>query len=76
MFLLTCSYRLAKQYADEVHFVRVDVDESPDVAQELNIRAMPTFKIFKDGETYDEVVGAIPPKLEALVAKVVGEIRA
>jgi thioredoxin 1 len=76
MYLLTCPYRLAKQYADEALFVRVDVDESPDVAQELNIRAMPTFKVFKDGETYGEVVGAIPPKLEALVAKVVGEIRA
>lgn len=59
-----------------MHFVQVDVDDSPDVAQELNIRAMPTFTIFKDGKKYDELVGARPPQLKALVAKAVAEIGA
>lgn len=47
-----------------VEFIKVDVDEVPDVAQEQGIRAMPTFKIFKNGEEVDEVVGADPNKLQ------------
>jgi thioredoxin 1 len=42
----------------DAHFVKLDVDEVPDVAQELGIRAMPTFFIFKDGEKVQEIVGA------------------
>lgn len=52
-----------------VHFVKIDVDEVPDVAQELGIRAMPTFVIFKDGEKDSEVVGANPKALEAAIQK-------
>lgn len=51
-----------------IHYVKVDVDEVPDVAQEYNVRAMPTFLLFKDGEKVDEVVGANPPKLQALIS--------
>jgi len=60
--------KLSKTYPDG-RFYRVDVDKVPDVAQELNIRHMPTFKVFKNGEPVDELVGAIPPKLEELVVK-------
>lgn len=49
------------------HFVKIDVDEVPDVAQELGIRAMPTFLIFKNGEKVAEVVGANPRALEAAI---------
>ena len=45
-------------YSDKVMFYKIDVDEVPEVAQELGIRAMPTFAIFKNGEKVDEVVGA------------------
>jgi thioredoxin 1 len=41
-------------------FYKVDVDEVSDVAQELGIRAMPTFLFFKNGEKVEEVVGANP----------------
>jgi thioredoxin 1 len=53
-----------------VHFIKLDVDEVPDVAQELGIRAMPTFLIFKNGEKVGEVVGANPPALKAAIDKV------
>jgi thioredoxin 1 len=56
-----------------VHFIKLDVDEVPDVAQELGIRAMPTFLIFKDGEKVGEVVGANPPVLKAAIEKAAGE---
>ncbi|WPH04403.1 thioredoxin [Acrodontium crateriforme] len=48
-------------------FYKIDVDDVPDVAQELSIRAMPTFVLFKDGEKVGEVVGANPSALEAAI---------
>lgn len=50
-------------------FYKLDVDEVPDVAQDLGVRAMPTFVVFKDGEKVGEVVGANQKALEALVEK-------
>ncbi|RAO69801.1 uncharacterized protein BHQ10_005813 [Talaromyces amestolkiae] len=56
----------SEEYTD-VDFVKFDVDESPDVAQELGIRAMPTFLFFKNGQKITEVVGVNPPALEAAI---------
>ena len=61
-------HELAKEHP-EVRFYQVDVDGAPDVAQELGVRAMPTFKFFKDGEVADEIVGANPQALAAAVKK-------
>ena len=47
----------AKEFL-QARFYKIDVDEVPDVAQELGIRAMPTFLLFKKGEKVGEVVGA------------------
>jgi len=55
------------------HFIKLDVDEVPDVAQELGIRAMPTFIIFQGGEKVAEIVGANPQALKAAIEKVAGE---
>jgi len=52
-----------------VRFYKVDVDEVPDLAQALNIRAMPTFVLFKGGELVEEVVGANPKAIEAAIEK-------
>ena len=41
----------------------------PDLAQELGIRAMPTFTFFKDGEKVDEFLGANPKSLLNLLQK-------
>ena len=46
------------------------MDEVPDVAQELGVRAMPTFVVFRDSEKVDEVVGGNPKALEAAIAAV------
>ena len=58
------------KYSEEypkVKFFKVDVDEAPDVAQELGIRAMPTFLFFKNGEKVGEVVGANARAIEAAI---------
>lgn len=58
--------RLSNTYSN-ARFFKLDVDEVPDVAQELGIRAMPTFLLFKNGEKVAEVVGANPKALEAAI---------
>ncbi|MCJ1403517.1 Cytoplasmic thioredoxin isoenzyme 2 [Xylographa trunciseda] len=55
----------------DARFYKVDVDEVPDVAQELSVRAMPTFVLFKDGELAETVVGMNPASLEAAIKKCV-----
>lgn len=63
---LTATPRFSEEYPS-AHFIKVDVDEVPDVAQELGIRAMPTFLVFKNGEVVSEVVGANPKALLAAI---------
>ena len=53
----------SQKYSD-ANYLKVDVDELPDLAQQYGIRAMPTFMIFKDGKKVDELIGANPAKLE------------
>lgn len=53
----------------DARFYKLDVDEVPDVAQELGVRAMPTFLLFRDGEKIGEVVGANEKALSAAVEK-------
>lgn len=47
--------QLAKQYP-KMKFLKVDVDELERVAQSSNIRAMPTFIVFKHGAITNEIV--------------------
>ncbi|KAM3065743.1 thioredoxin trx1 [Clarireedia jacksonii] len=49
------------------HFVKIDVDELPELAAELKVRAMPTFLIFKGGKQVAQVVGANPQALEEAI---------
>ncbi|GFZ49612.1 Thioredoxin-like protein [Saitozyma sp. JCM 24511] len=53
-----------------VKFVKVDVEEVEDVAKEQEIRAMPTFKAYKNGKVIDQITGAVPAKLTAMLEKV------
>ncbi|KAL3939501.1 MAG: hypothetical protein SGBAC_005786 [Bacillariaceae sp.] len=53
----------------EVEFVKVDVDEAQEVAAMCGISAMPTFQVYKGGAKVDEMRGADPKGLEAMVTK-------
>lgn len=47
-----------------------DVDGNNELTCKLDIRAMPTLMVFKDGKVVGQIVGAVPrAKIEALVAK-------
>ena len=53
----------------DVKFCKLDVDEVPDVAQELRVTAMPTFFVFKGGNEIGMVRGANARAVEAAIQK-------
>lgn len=58
-----------KEENSGIFFAKIDVDELADISKDLGIRAMPTFFVFKNGEKVDELVGANPAALTALITK-------
>nr|UYX45859.1 thioredoxin h [Petunia x hybrida] len=59
---------MASKYTD-VDFVKIDVDELSDVAQEFGVQAMPTFVLFKQGKEVERVTGAKKDELEKKILK-------
>lgn len=53
---------LATEYQGKMKAVKLNTDESPQVASQYGIRSIPTVMIFKDGEKLDTVIGAVPKK--------------
>lgn len=51
---------LANTYKGAVKIVKVDVDAQPALAASYNIRSVPTFMTFKDGNMLDRAIGQIP----------------
>ncbi|KAI1104084.1 thioredoxin [Jackrogersella minutella] len=54
-----------------IHFGKIDVDDLPELSQELGITAMPTFLLFKGGkpEPAEKLVGANPNALITILKK-------
>jgi thioredoxin 1 len=48
----------ASEYADKMSVVKLNVDESPNVAAKFGIRSIPTLMLFKDGAVQAQKVGA------------------
>lgn len=60
--------KLAEQNTN-VTFVKVDVDDALEVAAEYGIAAMPTFKVFKNGEQLETIIGANVKRLTEVTAE-------
>lgn len=59
---------LSVTYEGKIKFVKVDIDESPGVAEKYAITGVPTLLVIKDGQEADRKVGAhSKPSLEAWV---------
>ncbi|PHT34021.1 Thioredoxin H4 [Capsicum baccatum] len=58
----------AAKYTD-VEFVKIDVDELADVAQEYGVQAMPTFVLIKKDKVVDKIVGADKDGLQKKIQK-------
>lgn len=52
--------RLAAEHAGQVRLVKLNVDESPQVAGQLGISSIPAVIAFRDGRPVDQFVGAVP----------------
>lgn len=62
----------AEKYADKIVFVKIDVDDLPELAQKYDVSSMPTFKFLINGEPSEEVptvMGANPPKVLGAIEK-------
>ncbi len=53
--------QLSAEYEGRVKIVKVDIDESMDLAQKYQIMSVPNMVIFKSGIPVDGVIGAVPP---------------
>ncbi|MBE6072242.1 MAG: thioredoxin [Clostridium butyricum] len=51
---------LASEMEGKVKIIKVDIDESSDLADEFRISSVPTMIIFKDGKQADMMVGFLP----------------
>ncbi|KAL6535007.1 hypothetical protein OROHE_013061 [Orobanche hederae] len=60
--------QLSAKYSD-VNFVKIDVDDLPDVAREFGVTAMPTFVLLKQGKEVLKVIGAKKDELEKQILK-------
>ena len=66
---------LSEEYADTVIVAKVDVDQSPMVAQRYGIRSIPTLVLFEDGEPKQAVQGALPkPQLVEFLERSVSKL--
>jgi thioredoxin 1 len=64
---------VAQQYSGSAVVVKLNVDESPDVAARYGVRGIPTLILFKDGKEAERVVGAVPKDtISRLIDKHVG----
>ena len=54
---------LASEYNGKLKFMKLNTDESPDVAGRYGIMSIPTLLFFKGGQPVDKVVGAVPKKV-------------
>jgi thioredoxin len=52
----------AREVAGKATVVKVDIDKSPAIAQQLRIQSVPTFMVVAEGRIQDGVVGAIRKK--------------
>ncbi|GIM14188.1 hypothetical protein Vretimale_17228 [Volvox reticuliferus] len=51
---------LAKEFSGRVKCVKINTDESPNVASEYGIRSIPTVMVFKGGKKLETIIGAVP----------------
>lgn len=63
---------VSEELGEQVNIVKVDVDESEDLAMDYGIRSVPTVLFFKNGQQVDKFVGALPKS--EIVAKIQAQL--
>ena len=65
-FIAPILVEIAKRMPNVI-FLKVDVDELKDVAEEFGVEAMPTFMFFREGRKVHTFVGAKKDELQAKI---------
>ena len=61
----------AEEYEGELKVGKINVDQSPDIAQKYKVMSIPMFSFFKNGEVVETAVGALnKAKLQGIIDKV------
>ncbi|MBV6622330.1 MAG: thioredoxin [Rivularia sp. (in: Bacteria)] len=64
--------QLAQEYKDKIKVTKIDLGQSSNLAERLNIRSIPTVMIYKDGNCIETIVGIVPyEKFNAVVSGLV-----
>jgi thioredoxin 1 len=72
----TCLFadQLVEKYDGRVKFVRVDIEESPEIAERYHIIPIPTVLLFQDSQPVKKLVGFQDiSSLKAMLNSVIGE---
>lgn len=51
--------KLAAEYTDKVRFVKLNIDEAPEIASRYSIMSIPTLLLFVKGEIKEQLVGLV-----------------
>lgn len=70
--------RLAEEYSGTVKFVKLNIDENPDIAWSYGVKSIPTLMIFRNGKPFRRMIGASPVahyrgELQKVVSKIRGQ---
>lgn len=52
--------QLSSEMEGKAKVVKVDIDESSDLAGDYKVMSVPTLMFFKEGKAIDRIVGAVP----------------
>ncbi|MDF2724340.1 MAG: trxA [Paenibacillus sp.] len=63
--LLPIMNELQGEYGEQVTILKVDCDESPELAAQYGVMSMPTVLVFHDGEPVEKLVGLRPKNVYA-----------
>src|SRR5471030_1839767 len=62
--------KAVREASGAVHMVKVNIDDNPEIAQQMRIQSIPAVYAFKDGSPVDGFVGALPDsQVKAFVKK-------
>jgi len=62
---------LANDFSDKAVVAKVNVDQSPSIAQKYSIRSIPSILFFKNGSVQQQLVGVVPKEE---MAKIIEEL--
>ena len=65
--------KVVRESGGAVRLVKVDIDQSPEIAQQMRVQSIPAVFAFKDGRPVDGFAGAVPEsKVREFVKKLTG----